>query len=190
MKAKSDRYGEHESLEKLGVEIHTMGDGFTWDTNDPAKDIETSETTWALCIEKMQSEEYDLLVFDEIVYVLDYKFLDVAKVLDEVKANREKQAALAYHHDRTKRTGGACRSGGPRHRNERDQTSVSRGHLRTAGNRILTVVCYSETPSSWQKKKSKSASRTVYLITFHSPSRHSASDTCLSHRERGGRLSR
>lgn len=94
MKSKNDRYGEHESLETLGVEVHTMGDGFTWDTQDKAQDIKTSEETWALCVEKMRSEEYDLLVFDELVYVLDYKFLDVAKVLDEVKAVRAKQPHL------------------------------------------------------------------------------------------------
>ncbi|HKP68268.1 MAG TPA: cob(I)yrinic acid a,c-diamide adenosyltransferase [Pyrinomonadaceae bacterium] len=94
MKSKTDRYGEHESLETLGVEIHTMGDGFTWDTNDPAQDIKTSETTWALCVEKMRSEEYDLLVFDELVYVLDYKFLDVEKVIEEIKSVRTSQPHL------------------------------------------------------------------------------------------------
>lgn len=91
---KHDRYGEHESLEKLGVEVHTMGDGFTWDTNDKTQDIKTSEETWALCVEKMKSEEYDLLDFDELVYVLDYKFLDVIKVLDEIRSVREKQPHL------------------------------------------------------------------------------------------------
>jgi len=94
MKSKNDRYGEHESLEKLGVEVHTMGDGFTWDTNDKTQDIKTSEETWALCVEKMKSEEYDLLVFDELVYVLDYKFLDVIKVIDEIRSVREKQPHL------------------------------------------------------------------------------------------------
>lgn len=94
MKSKNDRYGEHESLEKLGVEVHTMGDGFTWDTNDKTQDIKTSEATWALCVEKMKSEEYDLLVFDELVYVLDYKFLDVIKVIDEISSVREKQPHL------------------------------------------------------------------------------------------------
>jgi len=94
MKSKTDRYGEHESLEKLGVEVHTMGDGFTWDTKDPAQDIKTSEETWALCVEKLRSTEYELLVFDELVYVLDYKFLDVHKILDEIKAVREKQPHL------------------------------------------------------------------------------------------------
>lgn len=94
MKAKSDRYGEHESLEKLGIEIHTMGDGFTWDTKNPEQDIRTSEETWALCLEKMQSGDYDLLVFDELVYVLDYKFLDVNRVLDEVRKIRKEQPHL------------------------------------------------------------------------------------------------
>lgn len=94
MKSKNDRYGEHESAELLGIEVHTMGDGFTWDTQDKAQDIKTSEETWELCRQKMHSEEYDLLVFDELVYVLDYKFLDLQKVIDELKAVREKQPHL------------------------------------------------------------------------------------------------
>ncbi|MDQ6785828.1 MAG: cob(I)yrinic acid a,c-diamide adenosyltransferase [Acidobacteriota bacterium] len=94
MKSKTDRYGEHESAELLDIEIHTMGDGFTWDTQNPAQDIKTSQETWALCVEKMRSEEYDLLVFDELVYVLDYKFLDLQEVLSVIKAVREKQPNL------------------------------------------------------------------------------------------------
>jgi cob(I)alamin adenosyltransferase len=94
MKAKTDRYGEHESLEKLGIEVHTMGDGFTWDTKNPAQDIKTSEETWALCVEKLRSGEYELLVFDELVYVLDYKFLDLDAVLSEINSVREKQPHL------------------------------------------------------------------------------------------------
>ena len=94
MKSKNDRYGEHISLEKLGVEVHTMGDGFTWDTNDKAQDIKTSEETWELCVEKLRSGDYDLLVFDELVYVLDYGFLDVDKILAEIKSIREDQPAL------------------------------------------------------------------------------------------------
>ena len=94
MKSKNDRYGEHESAELLGIEIHTMGDGFTWDTNDKTQDIKTSEETWAMCVEKLRSGDYDLLVFDELVYVLDYKFLDLHEVLNEIKSVREKQPNL------------------------------------------------------------------------------------------------
>jgi len=94
MKSKTDRYGEHESLEKLGIEVHTMGAGFTWDTNDNQLDIQTSRETWELCVSKMRSGEYELLVFDEIVYVLDYKFLDIDEVLSEIREVRAAQPHL------------------------------------------------------------------------------------------------
>jgi len=94
MKSKTDRYGEHESAEELGIEVYTMGDGFTWDTNNPEQDIKTSQETWALCVEKMHSEDYDLLVFDELIYVLDYKFLSLEDIIAEIKSVRAKQPNL------------------------------------------------------------------------------------------------
>jgi cob(I)alamin adenosyltransferase len=94
MKSKTDRYGEHESLEKLGTEIYTMGAGFTWDTNDRETDVATSRETWQLCVEKLRSAEYELLVFDEIVYVLDYGFLDLDEVLNEIAEVRKEQPYL------------------------------------------------------------------------------------------------
>jgi len=94
MKSRSDRYGEHESFEKLGIEVHTMGDGFTWDTNDKSQDIKTSEETWALCLDKMRSGDYDMLVFDELLYVLSYGFLDIDKVVAEIREVRASQPNL------------------------------------------------------------------------------------------------
>ncbi|MBV6495041.1 MAG: cob(I)yrinic acid a,c-diamide adenosyltransferase [Acidobacteria bacterium ACB1] len=94
MKSKHDRYGEHESFDKLGIEVHTMGDGFTWDTKDKSQDIKTSEETWALCVEKMRSGDYDLLVFDELLYVLSYEFLDIDKVLETISEVRAAQPHL------------------------------------------------------------------------------------------------
>jgi cob(I)alamin adenosyltransferase len=94
MKSKTDRYGEHESFEELGIEIHTMGAGFTWDTNDRSTDIKTSEDTWILCVEKMRSGEYDLLVFDELLYVLSYGLLDMDAVIAEIREVRATQPHL------------------------------------------------------------------------------------------------
>jgi cob(I)alamin adenosyltransferase len=94
MKSRTDRYGEHESFEKLDIEVHTMGDGFTWDTNDKSQDIKTSEETWALCVEKMRSGDYDLLVFDELLYVLSYGFLDIDAVIEEIRSVRKDQPNL------------------------------------------------------------------------------------------------
>lgn len=94
MKSKTDRYGEHESFQKLGIELHTMGDGFTWDTNDKSQDIRTSEETWALCVDKMRNGDYDVLVFDELLYVLSYGFLDKDAVMAEIEDVRSKQPHL------------------------------------------------------------------------------------------------
>ncbi len=94
MKSRTDRYGEHESFEKLGIEVHTMGDGFTWDTNDKSQDIKTSEETWALCVEKMRNGDYDVLVFDELLYVLSYGFLDIDAVLKEIAEVRAEKPHL------------------------------------------------------------------------------------------------
>lgn len=94
MKSRTDRYGEHQSFEKLGIEVHTMGDGFTWDTNDRSQDIRTSEETWALCVDKMRNGDYDLLVFDELLYVLSYGFLNIESVIEEIRAVRAEKPHL------------------------------------------------------------------------------------------------
>src|SRR5207248_3548837 len=94
MKSRNDRYGEHESAEKLGIEVHTMGDGFTWDTKNAEQDRATARATWNLCVEKLRSGNYDLLVFDELVYVLSYELLPVDEVLTEIRTIREAQTAL------------------------------------------------------------------------------------------------
>jgi cob(I)alamin adenosyltransferase len=94
MKSRNDRYGEHASAEKLGIEVHTMGDGFTWDTKNPEQDRTTSRKTWELCVEKLRSGDYDMLVFDELVYVLSYDLLPLAEVLEEIQSVRTSQPAL------------------------------------------------------------------------------------------------
>lgn len=94
MKSRDDRYGEHVSAEKLGIEVHTMGDGFTWDTKNPEQDRQTARNTWNLCREKLGSGEYDLFVFDELVYVLSYGMLSVDEVLDEIRSARARQPSL------------------------------------------------------------------------------------------------
>jgi cob(I)alamin adenosyltransferase len=94
MKSRNDRYGEHISAEKLGIEVHTMGDGFTWDTKNPEQDRQTARNSWNLCVEKLQSGDYDLLVFDELVYVLSYDMLPADEVLTEIQAARARQPSL------------------------------------------------------------------------------------------------
>ena len=94
MKSRHDRYGEHVAAEKLGIEVHTMGDGFTWDTKNPEQDRQTARNTWELCLEKLRSANYQLIVLDELVYVMSYKMLPVEEVLEEFRQVRESQPSL------------------------------------------------------------------------------------------------
>lgn len=86
------KYGEVETAKQLKtpIEIFPMGEGFTWDTKNRERDIEMAQKAWALCREKLLSGNYDLVVFDEINYVIDYDYLDINEVLAVLKQKPEK----------------------------------------------------------------------------------------------------
>ncbi len=74
--------GERQFFDKLGsVDWHTMGDGFTWDTQDKDRDKEAAEAAFAKACEMMVSGDYDLIVLDEINIALRYDYLSVDSVL-------------------------------------------------------------------------------------------------------------
>ena len=84
------KYGELDAAAKLGMEILPMGKGFTWDTKNPEEDRRTALAAWEECKRRGLSGKYDLLVFDEINYVLDYGFIPLADVLAFLKAKPER----------------------------------------------------------------------------------------------------
>ena len=74
--------GERQFFDKLGtVDWHTMGEGFTWDTQDRDRDIAAAEAAFAKAQEMMASGEYDLIELDEINIALRYDYLSVAAVI-------------------------------------------------------------------------------------------------------------
>ncbi len=81
--------GERAVLERFPeqVEIRTMGEGFTWDTQDRARDIRAAQAAWQASKEMIEAcrqtpPKYDLVVLDELNIVLRYDYLP----LDEVVA--------------------------------------------------------------------------------------------------------
>ncbi len=73
--------GEQQAAEKFdNIEWHALGDGFTWDTKNPEQDIRTSRAIWELCKAKVRSQEFDLLVFDEINYCASYGWIEGAEI--------------------------------------------------------------------------------------------------------------
>lgn len=79
--------GERNVLQKLGVEFHVMGTGFTWNTQDREKDIAAAQQAWQGAKTLLTNPEIDVVMLDEITYMLSYQYLDLDEVLDTI-ANR------------------------------------------------------------------------------------------------------
>lgn len=65
--------------------IYSMGDGFTWNTQDFKKDVAAAKKAWEKCREFLHDKKHFLVIFDEINYVMKYNFLDKKDVLKELK---------------------------------------------------------------------------------------------------------
>lgn len=85
--------GERRFFEKLDDSLtwHTMGDGFTWDTQDAEQDTRAAKAAFDRAGQMMQSGDFDLVVLDEINIALRYDYLDVQDVI----------ATLDKRHDST-----------------------------------------------------------------------------------------
>ena len=82
--------GERQVLEHFPdqVTIRTMGEGFTWETQDKARDIAAAEAAWEVSKEMIDDPSYDLVVLDELNIVLRYDYLDLEAVLDTFRKKR------------------------------------------------------------------------------------------------------
>lgn len=81
--------GEERAAKQFdNIEWHALGDGFTWDTKNPEQDIKTSREIWNLCKEKVRSEEFDLVVFDEINYCSSYGWISGGEIADFIRAEK------------------------------------------------------------------------------------------------------
>jgi cob(I)alamin adenosyltransferase len=84
---------ERDALAKFGEQVswHTMGEGFTWETQDLKRDIAAAERAWAKSLELMADPSFGLVILDELNIALRYEYLDLAKV---VAALRDRRAGL------------------------------------------------------------------------------------------------
>lgn len=75
-------YGEAKALESLrNVELIRIGSGFTWQAEDPEVPRALARRAWEVAQERVMSDRYDLVVLDELNYVLGEGYVDVAEVL-------------------------------------------------------------------------------------------------------------
>ncbi|WP_321490061.1 cob(I)yrinic acid a,c-diamide adenosyltransferase [uncultured Hyphomonas sp.] len=93
--------GERQFFTKFSDQIdwHTMGEGFTWDTQDRARDIAAAEAAFNRAREMMESGDYDLVVLDEINIALRYDYLDIQSVLEGLKARSSRTSVILTGRD-------------------------------------------------------------------------------------------
>jgi cob(I)alamin adenosyltransferase len=83
--------GERTALERFPdlVEWHTMGEGFTWDTQDRQRDIAAATRAWEMASKLMDDPSIRLLVLDELNIALRYDYLPLAEILAVLAARRD-----------------------------------------------------------------------------------------------------
>ena len=81
---------ERDALEKFGDQVswHSMGEGFTWETQDLKRDIAAAERAWGKAEELMADPSFGLVILDELNIALRYDYLDLDRVLAVLAARR------------------------------------------------------------------------------------------------------
>ena len=84
------------------IEFYQMGTGFTWDTQDRTSDIAAAERTWARAKLMLNDASYQLVVLDELTYMLAYDYLGEDEVITTLLSRPPEQSVVV-----TGRGGGA-----------------------------------------------------------------------------------
>ena len=82
--------GERTALERFAelVSIRSMGEGFTWETQDRARDIAAARAAWEMAQAVLADPRYRLVLLDELNIVLRYDYLPIAEVVEALTSRR------------------------------------------------------------------------------------------------------
>ncbi|MGE0280090.1 MAG: cob(I)yrinic acid a,c-diamide adenosyltransferase [Rhizobiaceae bacterium] len=82
--------GEKDALAAFGDKVawYSMGEGFTWETQDLRRDVAAAEAAWAKAVELLNDPTISLVILDELNIALRYDYLDLDTVVSVLKARR------------------------------------------------------------------------------------------------------
>lgn len=80
--------GEEQFFRRFPDEVsfHVMGEGYTWETQDRTRDVEKAQAAWQRAQELLSDPAIGMVILDELNIALKYKYLDVQKVVADLKA--------------------------------------------------------------------------------------------------------
>jgi cob(I)alamin adenosyltransferase len=82
--------GERKAVEKFGDQVvwHTLGEGFTWETQDHARDVAAAEKAWETTKSLLTDPSFRLLILDELNIALRYEHLSLADIVETLRNRR------------------------------------------------------------------------------------------------------
>ncbi|WP_172564057.1 cob(I)yrinic acid a,c-diamide adenosyltransferase [Vibrio navarrensis] len=86
--------GERNLLEKLGVEFQVMATGFTWETQNKETDTQAAQQVWQECKRMLKDESLDVLLFDELTYMVSYGYIDLDDVVNALAQRPHMQSVV------------------------------------------------------------------------------------------------
>jgi len=86
IKSRKDTGEEGFFSRQPNVEWHVLGEGFTWDTQDRERDINTAQAGWKVAQKMLNNPEINLVILDELTYTMKYGYLDTVQILADIAA--------------------------------------------------------------------------------------------------------
>jgi len=86
------KVGEEKIGRQLGVEWHSLGEGFTWDSTNLEHDKEVAQRAWGVAADAIAGGKYRLVILDELTYLCTWGWVDTAEV---VAALRDRPADVS-----------------------------------------------------------------------------------------------
>lgn len=89
-----DQYSNPPNLSHPSVQLYQMGTGFTWDTQDRTSDIAAAKVTWDKAKALLKDANIDLVVLDELTYMIAYHYLDEDAILQAIQQRPIQQSVI------------------------------------------------------------------------------------------------
>ena len=84
------KVGEEKVARELGVDWWSIGDGFTWDSEDMDRTQAIANEAWAAAKEKLASGDYDMVVLDEVTYPINWGWIAIEDAVEAIRTRPDK----------------------------------------------------------------------------------------------------
>ena len=93
------KVGERKLADHLGIEWHTLGDGFTWESTDLDETKAKGQHAFSVAKDLLKSGQYDMVILDEVTYAVKYDWIDIGSLVKAIKDRSPKTNVILTGRD-------------------------------------------------------------------------------------------